>query len=144
METGAHIRLVFGKAYKATEAADRKGIAGTGLNISDFSIMEALLNKGPLPVNTIGKKVLLTSGSMTAAVNRLEKKGLVVRIQDPSDGRCFHVHLTKTGHMKIEKAYEKHEQNLEQLAEALTSEERDSFVKLLKKMGRHAQGLNTV
>ena len=87
MESGAHIRLIFGKAYKAIEKVDRESIAETGLNLSDFNIKEALHHKGPLPVNTIGKKVLLTSGSMTAAVNRLHKKGFVKRIQDRSDGR---------------------------------------------------------
>jgi MarR family 2-MHQ and catechol resistance regulon transcriptional repressor len=89
MESGTHIRLTLGKAYRAIEKVARESIAETGLNLSDFTIMEALLHKGPLPVNTIGKKVLLTCGSMTAAVNRLQKKGFVKRIQDQSDGRYF-------------------------------------------------------
>ena len=139
MESGARIRLIFGKAYKAIERFDRESIADTGLNLSDFTIMEALLHKGPLPVNTIGKKVLLTSGSMTAAVNRLGRKGFVKRMQDPSDGRCFYVYLTKSGRKLIKQAYEKHERNLEKIAEALTPEERDVFVRLLKKIGRHSQ-----
>ena len=74
METGPHIRLVLWKAAKAVEEIDRASIAQTGLGVSDFAIMEALFHKGPLPVNQIGEKVLLTSGSMTAAVNRIEKK----------------------------------------------------------------------
>ena len=41
---------------------------------SDFAVLEALLHKGPLPINEIGKKVLLTSGSITVAVDRLESK----------------------------------------------------------------------
>ena len=43
--------------------------------------MEVLLHKGPLPIKMIGEKVLLTSGSMTAAINRLEKKGFLEQIQ---------------------------------------------------------------
>jgi len=76
METGPHIRLVLWKAAKAVEKADRASIAGTGLGSSDFTIMEALLHKGPLQINQIGERVLLSSGSMTVAVNRLENKGL--------------------------------------------------------------------
>ena len=138
------MRLVLGRAAKAIERVDRDSIADTGLNISDFSIMEALLHKGPLPVNTIGEKVLLTSGSMTAAANRLEEKGLIKRIQDPSDGRCFYLHLTKSGRRLIKTAFEKHAHNLEKIVDVLSAEERSELVRLLKKMGRHAQDLNVI
>ena len=121
------------------EKLDRASIAETGLILSDFTILEALLHKGPLPVNTIGKKVLLTSGSMTAAINRLEKKDLVTRIQDPSDGRFVYVHLTKSGRRIIKKAYARHEQKLEAIADVLNPKERDDLVRLLKKIGLHAQ-----
>ena len=142
MESGARIRLILGRAAKAIDAADRASIAETGLNVSDFSILEALLHKGPLPINVIGEKVLLTSGSMTAAANRLEKKGLVKRIQDPSDGRCFYLHLTKAGRQLINREFEKHSKNLEEIAEILSAEERGELVRLLKKIGQHAQTLN--
>ena len=139
METGSHIRLVLWKAAKAVEKVDRESIDQTGLGLSDFTIMEALLHKGPLTINQIGQKVLLTSGSMTAAVNRLERKGLVKRIQDASDGRCFYVRLTKRGRKVINDAFYRHQQNLEKLAEVLTREERTELVRLLRKLGFHAE-----
>ena len=141
MTSGPHIRLVLWKAAKAIERVDRASIVGTGLQLSEFTIMEALLHKGPLPINTIGEKVLLTSGSMTAAINRLETKGFVRRIQDRSDGRFFHVHLTEVGSMVIKNAYEKHATNLEQVAKGLTEKERREFLRLLKKIGRQAEQL---
>jgi MarR family 2-MHQ and catechol resistance regulon transcriptional repressor len=141
MESGSHIRLLLWKAGKAIEKVDRASIDETGLVLSDFTIMEALLHKGPLPINTIGEKVLLTSGSMTAAVNRLESKGFVTRIQDPSDGRCFYVHLTRQGAKVIKKAYAKHALNLEKVAEVLTKAERNELARLLKKIGRHAESI---
>ena len=139
METGSHIRLVLWKAAKAVEKVDRESIDQTGLGLSDFTIMEALLHKGPLTINQIGQKVLLTSGSMTAAVNRLERKGLVKRIQDASDGRCFYVRLTKRGRKVINDAFSRHQQNLEKIAEVLTREERTELVRLLRKLGFHAE-----
>lgn len=138
METGPHIRLVLWKAAKAVEKADRASIAGTGLGSSDFTIMEALLHKGPLQINQIGERVLLSSGSMTVAVNRLENKGFVQRIKDPSDGRCYYVHLTKSGRKFIKDAYHKHLENLEKIAGVLTREERFELVRLLKKLGFNA------
>ena len=139
MTSGPHIRLLLWKAGKAIEKVDRASIDETGILLSEFTIMEVLLHKGPQPINVIGEKVLLTSGSMTAAVNRLERKGLVTRIQDPSDGRSFYVHLTKKGDVIIKKAYAKHAGNLEKVTETLTSAERDDFARLLKKVGRHAE-----
>ena len=141
METGPHIRLVLWKAAKAVKKVDKASIAQTGLGLSDFAIMEALLHKGPLPINQIGEKVLLTSGSMTAAINRLEKGGLVKRVQNPSDGRYFHVHLTKSGRKIIKEAYCNHRLNLEKIAEILTKGERKELVRLLKKIGIHADKL---
>ena len=139
MHTGSHIRLVLWKAAKAVERVDLDSIRQTGLSLSDFAIMEALLHKGPLPINQIGEKVLLSSGSMTAAVNRLEKSGHVQRIQDPADGRCFYVHLTKTGRRVVSAAFQRHAQNLEKAAEVLSAEERSQLIDLLKKIGKHAQ-----
>jgi MarR family 2-MHQ and catechol resistance regulon transcriptional repressor len=141
METGTHIRLVLGRAAKAIEKVDRESIADAGLNFSDFSIMEALLHKGPMPINTIGEKVLLTSGSMTAAANRLVEKGFITRIQDPSDGRCFYLHLTKRGRRLIADVFDRHSHNLEKIAAVLNSQERSELVRLLKKIGLHAQNL---
>jgi len=139
MQTAPHLRLVLWKAAKAVEKVDRVSISKTGLYLSDFAIMEVLLHKGPVPIKIIGEKVLLTSGSMTAAINRLGKRGFVKRIQDPSDGRCFYVHLTEMGRGVIESAYAQHEKKLEKIAGVLTPEERAELVRLLKKLGKHAE-----
>jgi MarR family 2-MHQ and catechol resistance regulon transcriptional repressor len=141
MATGAHIRLVLWKAEKAVEQIDRQSIAGTGLGASDFAILEALLHKGALPISQVGEKVLLTSGSMTAAVNRLEKNGHLRRISDPADGRRCYVDLTQAGRELIGSAYGQHAQNLDQLAAVLTPGERLELLRLLKKLGMHAARL---
>jgi MarR family 2-MHQ and catechol resistance regulon transcriptional repressor len=142
MESGAYIRLILARAAKAVDAVDRDSIASTGLNVSDFSILEALLHKGPLPINAIGGKVLLTSGSMTAAVNRLSARGLVRRVQDTVDGRYYHLHLTDAGRQLISEAFDKHARYLEEVAAVLAAEERRELVRLLKKIGRRAQRMH--
>ena len=139
MTPAAHIRLVLWKAAKAVERVDRASIAGTGLQFSEFAIMEVLKHKGPLTISTIGEKVLLTSGSMTAAIDRLEGKGHVRRRRDPTDGRRVHVHLTDKGRSVIDRAYAKHAANLERVADALAPAERATLVRLLKKIGFHAE-----
>ncbi len=69
----------------------------TGLGLSDFAVLEALLHKGPLPVNVIGPKVNLTPGSISVAVERLVAKGLVSRVESSEDRRVRIVALTPRG-----------------------------------------------
>ena len=143
METAAHIRLVLGRATKAIERVDRASIARTGLNPTDFGILESLLHKGPLPINTIGRKVLLTSGSMTAAANRLVARDLIERVRDAADARRFHLHLTDSGRSLIEGAYAAHVATLEAIARGLDDTERRELVRLLKKIGFAAEAMDS-
>ena len=76
-----HCWLVWGKAFQAASKYLYAGLEATGIDDTDFRILEALLNKGPLPVNTIGPKVYLTPGSISVAVDRLVDKGLVSRVE---------------------------------------------------------------
>ena len=138
--TGVHTWLVLSKAARSVGGRARESIAHTGLGITDFAILEALLHKGPMPVNAIGKKLLLTSGSITTAVDRLVARGYVARRDDPNDRRVRVVELTKAGRGLIEPAFARHEQDLERIASVLTSAERITLVNLLRKLGTSAEG----
>jgi MarR family 2-MHQ and catechol resistance regulon transcriptional repressor len=85
--SGVHLWLILLKAYRALAQVDAGSIASSGLGLSDFAVLEILLHKGSLPVNTIGRQVMLTSGSITTAVDRLEEKQLVRRQACPNDRR---------------------------------------------------------
>ena len=129
------------KAARAVQAYAEKSVLELELCGSDFAVLEALLHKGPLPVNEIGKKVLLTSGSITVAVDRLEMKGFVERRAHGTDRRAKIVHLTKEGRKLITGAYADHAADLERLASAsLTRAERKTLIRLLKKIGYEAAG----
>src|SRR5688572_33256541 len=85
--SGVHVFLVLWKAARAVEVYAENSVSQLEMCGSDFAVLEALLHKGPLPVNEIGKKVLLTSGSITTAVDRLEDKKLVERRAHGTDRR---------------------------------------------------------
>lgn len=139
--SGVHVFLVLWKAARAAQAYAEKSILGLEMCSSDFAVLEALLHKGPLPVNEIGKKIQLTSGSITVAVDRLETKGLVERRAHGTDRRARIVHLTKAGRKLITRAYAEHAADMEVLASAsLTREERRTLITLLKKIGYEAAG----
>jgi len=96
--SGVHVWLVLVKAFHAlgAHAEESLNLSQTGLGDSDFRVLEVLLHKGPLPVNTIGPKVWLTPGSISVAVDRLEKKALVKR-KNTDDRRVRLVELTAKG-----------------------------------------------
>src|SRR5439155_25397673 len=137
--SGVHVFLVLWKAVRAAQAYAEKSILELEMCASDFAVLEALLHKGPLPVNEVGKKVMLTSGSITVAVDRLETKGLVERRAHSTDRRARIVHLTKEGRKLITRAYADHAADLERLASAaLSRAERQGVMCLLKKFGYKA------
>lgn len=139
--SGVHVFLVLWKASSAAKAYAEKSISELEMCGSDFAVLEALLHKGPLPVNEIGKKVQLTSGSITVAVDRLETKGLVERRAHGTDRRARIVHLTKAGKKVITRVYADHAADMEKLAAAsLTKSERKTLIGLLKKIGYKAAG----
>jgi len=92
-----HCWLVWIKAYHAAAKYLYAGLRETGIDDTDFRILEVLLNKGPLPVNTIGPKVNLTPGSISVAVDRLLARGLVSRVESREDRRVRVVSLTSKG-----------------------------------------------
>ena len=139
--SGVHLWLILWKAYDSLRKHAECHIHSLGIGFSDFGVLEALLHKGPMPVNTLGGKVRLTSGSITALVDRLEKKGLVERRDDPADRRSRMVHLTTAGRKMIACAFADHERAMEQATAGLTGAEKTQAAELLKKLGRSAERL---
>jgi MarR family 2-MHQ and catechol resistance regulon transcriptional repressor len=135
---GLHLWLVLWKAYSAVREFAARDIERLSLTLTDFAILEALLHKGPLAVNDIGRKVALTSGSMTVAVDRLSERGLVERRGAEDDRRARIVHLTAAGRKVISAAFAKHAAALDTLGEELSAGERRQAIRLLKKLGHAA------
>jgi MarR family 2-MHQ and catechol resistance regulon transcriptional repressor len=137
--SGVHLWLVLMKAYRTLERHARCSIEPLGLGSSDFAILELLLHRGQQPVNAIGRRVDLTSGAITSAVDRLEAQGLVVRTSDPKDRRTRFVSLTPKGRSLIRKVFGVHRRAMEGATSSLTAAERETLIDLVKKLGRAAE-----
>jgi len=135
---GVHVWLVLMKAFQALMPHARNSIDWTKLGDSDFRVLEVLLHKGALPVNTIGPKVWLTPGSISIAVDRLVGKGLVSRKDQPGDRRVRRVELTPKGRALITAVFRDHAAAMEKVVGVLSKEERLKLLRLLKKLGKHA------
>jgi MarR family 2-MHQ and catechol resistance regulon transcriptional repressor len=136
--SGVHVWLVLMKAFQALMPHATESIGRTQLGDSDFRVLEALLHKGPLPVNTVGPKVWLTPGSISVAVDRLVKKGLVSRKGHPGDRRVRQVELTAKGRALIARGFREHATAMETVVSVLSKNERKTLLRLLKKLGKHA------
>jgi MarR family transcriptional regulator, 2-MHQ and catechol-resistance regulon repressor len=133
--TAPRLWLVIFKSYRELRLLAEQSIANTGLCLTDFAALEALLHKGPLTITEIQDKVRLASGSMTAAVDRLEKLSLVVRKSSPSDRRARVVELTAKGKRLAASSFERHAKDLEALMSALSEMEKEQIYGPLKKLG---------
>lgn len=137
--SGIHLWLVLWKASRAVETQAQRSIARFGMVQSDFGVLEALLHRGPLNAKQLGAKVLLTSGSMTAAVDRLAARGLVRREDDAHDRRACIVQLTAAGRRLIERAFAQHRAEMEQALAGFSIDERRELLPLLRRLGRTAE-----
>jgi len=130
--------LVLARCHRALSQIAEHSIEEAGLCLTDFAALEALLHEGPLTITEIQGKVLLASGSMTAAVDRLETKGLIIRSPAPSDRRATVLELTPDGRRLVEKVFRRHAAALEAGMAVLKSSEKQQLHALLKKLGLFA------
>src|SRR3984893_1483632 len=135
--------LVLGKAFRAAAKYLYAGLEEAGIDDTDFRILEALLNKGPLPVNTIGPKVNLTPGSISVAVDRLLDRGLVSRVESAEDRRVRVVSLTPKGRELMAPVFRKHVAEIRRLFADASAKEVRSLETILKKIGKRAESLGT-
>lgn len=140
--SGVHLWLVLWKTARALETHARHSVESMGLCLSDFGVLEALLHKGPLAVHLLGEKVLLTSGSMTVAIDRLEKRGLVRRTADAEDRRARIVELTAAGRRLIQRLFAAHARDMEQAVSVLSRQERLVLTAMLRKLGHGVEELS--
>ena len=126
------------KAHRSLARHAKRSLDASGLLLSEFAILEALLHKGPHLVNDLGRRVDLTSGSITTAVDRLEERGLVARQAHATDRRARVVVLTEPGRALIEAVFARHRAALDATAEGLDADDRATLVELLKRLGTTA------
>ena len=137
--SGTHLWLVLMKAHRTLQRLATRSIEASGICLSDFAVMEMLLHKGPQPVNEIGRRVELTSGAITTAVDRLESRGLVTREAHESDRRARIVRLTTRGKEHATKVFASHKTAMDFVATGLSRTERATLIELLRKLGTSAE-----
>ncbi|WNS76968.1 MarR family transcriptional regulator [Bacillus sp. DTU_2020_1000418_1_SI_GHA_SEK_038] len=127
--------IVLSRAYRSINENVNKLIQTYGLNPTEFAVLELLYHKGDQPLQQIGGKILLASGSITYVVDKLEQKGYLRRVACPKDRRVTYGQITEKGKSFIEDIFPDHEGHIHALMSELSEEEKDTAISLLKKLG---------
>ncbi len=127
--------IVLSRAYKAINEQVNKMIQVNGLNPTEFAVLELLYHKGDVPLQQIGGKILLASGSITYVVDKLEQKNLLKRIACPNDRRVTYAQITEEGKKLIDEIFPEHAKRIDELMSQLSESEKAEAIELLKKLG---------
>ncbi|KGR83903.1 MarR family winged helix-turn-helix transcriptional regulator [Lysinibacillus odysseyi] len=134
--------IVLSRAQKAISETTNQFFQQKGLNPTEFAVLELLYHKGRQPLQQIGNKILLASGSITYVVDKLEKRGLLNRVSCPTDRRVTYAEISEEGAAFMGEIFPEHEKELHELMSVLSPEEKETAIELLKKLGRSIKDLS--
>lgn len=133
--------VVLSKAYRSVSDQVALDIRKHGLNTTDFGVLELLYHRGEQPLQKIGDKILLASGSITYVVDKLEKKQYIKRRRCETDRRITYASITEQGTELLNDIFPDHWKQIEAITNGLTDEEKKQAIDLLKKLGVYADRL---
>ncbi|RYG74197.1 MarR family transcriptional regulator [Lentibacillus lipolyticus] len=128
--------VVLMKASKSVMEHVKDNIQSFDMKTSDFTVLEALYHKGAMTVKQISEAVLISTGSMTYVIDKLETKGLLERCPCPDDRRVIHIHITDEGTKLMDEIFPRHQQAIENLFQDITPEEKNTVIDVLKRIGK--------
>ena len=124
--------VVLSRAQVAIEAHAAAQVARHGLTTAEFGVLEALYHKGPMLLNEVQRRILVSSGGITYLVDRLEKRGLVERRDCPGDRRARLAALTPEGETLVGAIFPAHAATIRGALSGLSAAETEEAARLLR------------
>ncbi len=134
--------VVLSKAYRSITDQVKRDIQKQGLNPTEFGVLEMLYHQGEQPLQKIGDKILLASGSITYVVDKLQQKGLLERKPCPNDRRITYAAISEEGRKLLHSIFPDHWKKIEEITGGLSNEEKEQLIPMLKKLGQYADELD--
>ena len=135
VDRSLHLFVVLSRAYKTLMDVVKKDVKQYGLNLTEFAVLELLYHKGAQPIQQIGNRILLASGSITYVVDQLSKKGFLKRTPCHEDRRVIYAELTAAGKEMFDQIFPQHQKAIQQTLDGLSVEKKEILILLLKKLG---------
>jgi DNA-binding MarR family transcriptional regulator len=126
------IRLL-AQCYQAFEQFSNADVRRTKLTPSQFDIIATLGNTEGMTFRDLGERTLITKGTLTGVIDRLEERGLVKRVAQTDDRRCTLVRLTEAGQREFERVFPGHVQHCKQ---PFLDYKEEDFAALERELGR--------
>jgi MarR family 2-MHQ and catechol resistance regulon transcriptional repressor len=131
--------VVLSKAYRTVMDKAIKDMKQYGLSPSEFMVLELLFTKGRIPLQQIGERILITSGSITYNIDKLEKKEYIKRVPCKEDRRVIYAEITEVGNEFFSRIFPQHAATIHALLKAVSPEEKQMAIELIKKLGKGAE-----
>lgn len=128
--------VVLMKSSKAVLEQVKKDIKSYEMHTSEFTVLEALYHKGRQTVRQISDAVLISSGSITYVIDKLETKKLLERINCKEDRRVVYIQITEHGKQFMDEIFPKHKEVIKGIFSDITEEEKVVLIDLLKRVGK--------
>ncbi len=122
------------RSYQAFESFSGSHVRSFGLTPPQFDLIATLGNQPPMTCKELGQKTLITKGTLTGILDRLEEKGLISRCVNSEDARSQRVTLTETGNLLFKQVFPKHGQFLSRAFDQLSKNEMDQLTHSLKRL----------
>ena len=123
-------------AYQSFERYSAPDVKAMGLTTTQFDVIATLGNQPPMTCKELGEKTLVTKGTLTGVLERLEAKGILERKLNPEDGRSQIIGLTQKGQALFEKVFPVHLQHLEKAFSKLSEKELEEVSKALQSINK--------
>jgi DNA-binding MarR family transcriptional regulator len=139
LDTMARVARVT-EVARAIEARIAAFAAAAGVDVAEGDVLFALRRSGApyrLSPSAISAALLVSSGTLTSRLDRLERKGLIRRVPHPSDRRSTEVELTAAAVALVDAAIRRHVANEQQMLSALSPREQQQLDRLMRKLLAH-------
>ena len=131
------------ESYHAFERYSAAQVRALGLTPAQFDIIATLGNTDGMSFRELGEKTLITKGTLTGVVDRLEARGMVKRVASKLDGRSTLVRLTKKGDAEFDRVFARHVAYLKKPFHALSEAEMNQLEVLANKLTVSLQDAGT-
>ena len=128
--------VVLSKAYRSLMDQAVKDMKSYGLSSAEFMVLEVLYHRNRIPLQQIGEKILVTSGSITYNIDKLENKGFMKRVPSSEDRRVTYAEITEAGRKLFDEIFPLHVSSIHNLMHGLNTDEKDEAIDFLKRLGK--------
>lgn len=120
--------------YQAFEQYSVPHVKSLGLTMTQFDVIATLGNQPPMSCKELGEKTLVTKGTLTGVLDRLEQKKLIKRMVNQEDARSQMIFLSEEGEKLFEKIFPKHLEYLSKAFNKLSNKDLEALSESLEKL----------